>query len=386
MAIHTAGFTLKWYQEAAAGRFDFPPSGGVIQLKKMPRFLFLALFTVLAFAQNPADLFNKPPAEVDEALRARIKEFHQYHVTQEFRKAEKLVAEDSQDFFYTHNKPHYLSFEIRSITYFDDFTKARAVVLCEQFVAMPGFLDKPLQVPTPSSWKLVDGKWYWYVDKAELDKTAFGSFKSGAGGSPSALPTSIPTTPDFAMNLVKADRQSMSLKPGQSEQVTITNGAAGFMSLSIQGAVPGVEAKLDNPILKAGEKAVLTLRAGEGARSGALGIRVEQTGEMLPLQVRVESVPATAVTARAVKTDRQSVNLKVGQTVLVTIDNGTAEDVSITLQGQIPGVDAKLDRTVLKAGEKAQLSMLAGRGASSGVLSIRVDKSGEVLPVQVTVM
>jgi uncharacterized cupredoxin-like copper-binding protein len=352
----------------------------------MPRFALLALFTALAFAQNPADLFNKPPADVDEALRARIKEFHQYHVTQEFRKAEKLVAEDSQDFFYSHNKPHYLSFEIRGITYSDNFTKARAVVLCEQYVPMPGFMDKPLQVPTPSTWKLVDGKWYWYVDKADLDKTAFGTFKAGAGAGPSGLPTSIPTTADFAMNMVKADRQSLNLKPGQSEQVTVTNGAAGYMSLSILGGAPGVEAKLDRAVLKAGEKAVVTLRAGENARSGALGIRVEQTGEMLPIQVSVESIPATSGAAKVVKADRRSVSLKTGQTEQVTIANGTAGDVSISLEGEIAGVEAKLDRTVLKAGEKAVLTMLCGRGANSGVLTVRVKNTGEVLPIQVTVM
>src|SRR5215467_6968213 len=148
----------------------------------MLRIASFTLFAALAFAQNPADLFNRPPADVDEALRARIKEFYQYHVTQEFRKAEKLVAEDTQDFFYDHNKPHYLSFEIRSITYSDDFTKAKAVVICEQFVAMPGFTDKPMQVPTPSTWKVVDGKWYWYVDKKEFDKTPFGTLKAGAPG------------------------------------------------------------------------------------------------------------------------------------------------------------------------------------------------------------
>jgi len=352
----------------------------------MPRFAFLALFTAVAFAQNPADLFNKPPAEVDEALRARIKEFYQDHVTQEYRKAEKqVVAEDSQDFFYSHNKPHYLSFEILSIKYLDDFTKARAVVLCEQFIAMEGFLDKPMKIPTPSTWKVVDGKWYWYVDKAELDKTAFGMFKA-APGTPGSLPAAIPTTPDFAMNLVKADRQSVTLKPGQSEQVTITNGAAGYMSLAIQGAVPGVEAKLDHNPLKAGEKAVLTLRAGENATSGALGIRVEQTGEQLPIQVSVESAAANPAATKAVTVDRRSVTLKVGQTEQVTISNGTAGDIRISLEGSVFAVEAKLDRTVLKPGEVAKLTVLAGRSANSGVLSIRVQQTNDVLPIQVIVM
>jgi hypothetical protein len=252
----------------------------------MLRSAFLALCAAAAFAQTPADLFNKPPVEVDEALRARIKEFYQYHVNQEFRKAERLVAEDSQDFFYDHNKPHYLKFEIRTIVYSDNFTKARAVVLCEQYVNMPGFMDKPLQVPTPSTWKLVDGKWYWYVDKAEFDKTAFGQFKAGPGQSSGGLPA-IPTTPDFAMNLVKVDRQSVLVKPGQPEQVIITNTAQGMVTIGLQGTVSGVEASLDHTVLKAGEKATLTLRPGENLRPGTINIQVQPTSEVIPIRVTV---------------------------------------------------------------------------------------------------
>src|SRR5262245_19462395 len=100
----------------------------------------LILFVILAaalLAQAPADLFNKPPVEVDAALRARIDEFYGYHVIQQFRLAEALVAEDTKDFFYSHNKPLYLSFQISRIEYSKDFTKAKATVIGEQFVMMP---------------------------------------------------------------------------------------------------------------------------------------------------------------------------------------------------------------------------------------------------------
>jgi hypothetical protein len=254
----------------------------------MLRSVLLALFAVAAFAQNPADLFNKPPADVDEALRARIKEFFQYHVTQEYRKAEKLVAEDSQDFFYNHNKPHYLSFEIRTVTYSDDFTKAKVLAMCEQFVPVPGFMDKPLQVPTPSTWKVVDGQWYWYVDQKEFEKTPFGKLVGGPGGPPTGLPTTLPTTADFAMNLVKADRQAVTIKAGQSEQVTITNNSAGYMTIGIQGSVPDLEATLSSTVVKAGEKAVLKLRAGHNVRAGVLNITVLPTSELIPIKISVE--------------------------------------------------------------------------------------------------
>src|SRR5215510_5970979 len=110
----------------------------------------LILFVILAaalLAQAPADLFNKPPVEVDQALRARITEFYQYHVKQQFRQAEALVAEDTKDFFYSHNKPQYLTFEIGRIEYSENFTRAKATMVTEQYVMMPGFMDKPMKVP-----------------------------------------------------------------------------------------------------------------------------------------------------------------------------------------------------------------------------------------------
>ena len=263
------------------------------------RFFVPLLFAAaLVCAQNNADLFNKPPAKVDKALRARIGEFYTDHVKGEFRKAEPLVAEDTKNFFYSQNKPQYLSYEISRIEYSDNFTKAKATVVCEQYVMMPGFADKPMKVPVPSTWKLVKGKWYWYVDQSALRRTPFGEMKAGppvAGGaaapSPS-LPTSIPDSPETAaalfMNKVRSDKSSVNLKAGQTEEVTFTNSAPGPMTLSIPVPLKGVETKFDPAEMKTGEKAVLVLKAGEGAKSGVLKVKVEQTGEMISIQVAVQ--------------------------------------------------------------------------------------------------
>src|SRR4051812_28037877 len=105
----------------------------------------LALFTALAavcFAQGTDKPAPKPPKAVDAALRARIKEFYQYHVTEEYRKAEKLVAQDSQNIYYVASKPRYLNFDIKTIEYLDNFKKAKVSVLCEQFLNGVGFTGK----------------------------------------------------------------------------------------------------------------------------------------------------------------------------------------------------------------------------------------------------
>src|SRR6516164_2005091 len=157
----------------------------------------LALFVCSAycFAQAPADLFNKPPADVDRALRARISEFYQDHVDGKFRQADSLVAEETKDFYFASNKPKYLSFEIQRIDYSEGFTRAKATVLCEQYVMIPGFTDKPMKVPTPSTWKLVDGEWYWYIDPDSLNETPFGKMKAGPGDS--SGPRSLPNAQDM---------------------------------------------------------------------------------------------------------------------------------------------------------------------------------------------
>jgi hypothetical protein len=256
----------------------------------MLRFTLLAIFAVGSFAQNADDAFNKPPADVDEALRARITEFFDLHVKGEFRKAEALVAEDTQDLYYSSSKTKYVSFEIGRIDYSENFTRAKATVLCEQFIMLPGFLGKPMKIPMPSTWKLVDGTWYWYVDPESLRMTPFGKMNPGTAreSAPKTIPAIPTTVPDYIYQQVKADKASVSLKVGESEQVIVTNSAPGTMNISVTGSLPGVEVKLDRTVLNTGEKAVLTFQASNEAQSGVLSIQVEQTNQVIPIQVAIK--------------------------------------------------------------------------------------------------
>jgi hypothetical protein len=258
----------------------------------MHRLTLLALLAAVAWSQ-PADPFKpKPPAEVDQALRARIQEFFDLHVKAQYRKAEELVAEDTKDYFYTHDKPKYLSCEITKIEYSDNFTKASSVVTCMRYIMMPGFSDRPMKVPGTNTWKLENGKWVWYVDQDALLNTPFGRMKPGdfpGNGSTPPPPSlaNIPTNGDFLMKQVKMDPQSVQLKPGETAQVTITNGAPGPVDLVVYGKLAGVDTKFDRPKLKSGEKATLTFTAAKGAKSGALNVVVEQTTQTLPVQITI---------------------------------------------------------------------------------------------------
>jgi hypothetical protein len=258
----------------------------------MYRIALLALLSAFAFAQSDDPFKPKPPAEVDQALRARVQEFFDLHVKAQYRKAEELVAEDTKDYFYTHDKPKYLSCEISKVDYTENFTKASAVVTCERYVMLPGFSDRPMKVPGTSTWKLVDGKWYWYVDQDALLNTPFGRMKAGdfpANGAKPAPPAlaNLPTTGDFLMSQVKMEPQSVRLKRGESAQVTFSNRAPGLVDLVVSIKLAGVEAKFDHSKLKSGESATLVLTAGKTARSGVLTVQVDPTTQTLPIQVTV---------------------------------------------------------------------------------------------------
>jgi hypothetical protein len=256
----------------------------------MHRFIPLTLFAAIAFAQqgNP---FNRPPADVDQALRARITEFYGYHIKDVPRKAEALVAEDTKDYFYNHNKPKYLKCEIKQIDYSDKFTKALAQMTCDQHVMIPGFTGT-LPVPEPSLWKIEDGKWCWYIDPENIGNSPFGKMKPGptsavANGVPISI-SNIPTTPDFLFDQVKLDQTEISLKPGESATVTVTNGAPGPMTLTIALRPPGIETSLDKTTLQSAEKATLTVKAGENAKAGVLNLQVDPINHSYPLKIVIK--------------------------------------------------------------------------------------------------
>ena len=261
------------------------------------RIAFLsAVFLTAVLAQQPADLFHKAPPAVDEALRARIAKFYQLHVDSKFRQAEGLVAEDSKDFFYSANKPKYMGYEIKDITYNDDFTKAKATVVTQMIVMVPGFVGKPLPVPVPSRWKVEHGEWCWYIDPEELNMTPFGKMKAGPGALPSGggPPASIPTPEEAAKLLagVKAEQTEAEIKLRQVSTVeyTIVNTMPGKVTLSLDPVLfPGITAKLDREELGANEKAHVSVEWRPSAyvpRALEFRVHVQPTKQVVVLRAK----------------------------------------------------------------------------------------------------
>lgn len=232
----------------------------------------LILCACTLFAQDkPADTGPVPPPEVDAALRARISLFYQAHVDGKFRLADEVVAEDSKDAFFAAAKPRYHSFEIVRINYSDNFTKAEAVVSCKADWFFHGKVSV-VSLPATSTWKVVDGKWYWYVVMSNERKTPFGTMhfdpnqKPSTGG-PAAPPPVMPGDPkELAQRIlqsVQVDKKALMLSSYEpsSGEVHIKNGMMGPISLraDINGRFPGLTATLDKTDLKAGESATLKI-------------------------------------------------------------------------------------------------------------------------------
>jgi hypothetical protein len=258
--------------------------------------ILMLLFIGSAWAQNPTDLFSKAPPDVDEALRARVTTYYQAFVDGKPRRAEALVAEDSQDFFYNMKKTQLLSFEIGKLEYSENFTRAKAVVIAETYVMAMGFGSKPVKVPITSLWKLVDGQWFWYITEELINTTPFGKI----GNAPTAKAGGAAPLPDMSkapdlqtlINQVRPDKFDGQLKRAvaSSDQITIVNHMPGTVKLAMRHfALPGLEVKLDRTELKANEKAIVSFHYTPGEEPAPTSVRVEvavqPTNAVIPLQI-----------------------------------------------------------------------------------------------------
>lgn len=259
----------------------------------MYRLVPLLLIALNLPAQVPT--LDKPPQDVDDALRARIKQFYDNHVSRKFRQCEPLIAEESQDDFFVISKPALDSYKIGNIEYSDHFSKAKVVIVGMMPVMMPMSAPKVMEQPFASFWKLIDGQWYWYYNKVAASDTPFGKAKpGGAPGEAGSLSQPPDVTLQALQSALRIDRTRIELSGKESQIVKVTNTLPGPASLSIVcpvGALAdvGITAVFDKKDLKANETASLTLTADPSKRTGPtpLQIIVSPTNQVLNLTVIV---------------------------------------------------------------------------------------------------
>ncbi len=250
-----------------------------------------------AVAQTPAQRFNKPPANVNDALTARAREFYQDHVDGKYRKAEALVAADSKDGFYAATKPALQSFIISDISYSEKYTKAKVTVVGKMMMTFLGMAGPQLMdVPFPSYWKLEHGKWVWYIYQDASRMTPFGKANGKTGGAeandPSQAFASAPNL-EMVLNGVKADRKTVTLGKvaGVKDSVTLTNQLAGAVTLAFdQDDYAGLNVKMEPKVLKQGEKAVLSIETGAAKDyvNRVVRVMVKPSNQTIDIMVRFE--------------------------------------------------------------------------------------------------
>ncbi len=267
------------------------------------RVIQLIFVTAALFGQTPPATSEKPspqaPPEVDAALRARINQFYQFEVEGKFAKALQLVADDTKDLFVGSSKPTYQSFEIHSIRYSDDFTKAEVMLMVIRLLPIEGFMGHPVPTKMTSRWKLENGEWCYYVDpQKDLPMTPFGPLLSGGarvplGGTPSASPVQPPpAVPIPNRHVLIPDRTSVQLKSSgpSSARVTISNASPFFAGLTVSDPkIAGLTVKLDPLTVRPGQRTVLSIQSNGAVQVPktpiTIVITIQQTNQTIPIQV-----------------------------------------------------------------------------------------------------
>ena len=257
----------------------------------------LLLWAAGCLAQDPAALFDKAPPDIDEALRARVTKFYQAHVEGKFRAADAFVAEDSKDAFFEADKPRCRGFEIMSVKYSDNFSRAVAVIACDTDFPMPMGRPMAVKMPLRSQWKTVDGQWFWFlipVSEKEV-VTPFGIRKPQDPQQPAApaAPRVVPMDIETLSKQVKTDKKEVSFDPSSAgvNRVVVTNQMPGSISVSLEPEVlEGLDLKLDRTSLAQGQSAVLSIsyEPAKDRKPSAAVVRVvvSPLGMALPIQIR----------------------------------------------------------------------------------------------------
>jgi hypothetical protein len=264
----------------------------------MRRFLPALFISLSLSAQTSAPALDKPPQDVDDALRARIKQFYDYHVARKYRQSEQLIAEESKDDFYVLSKPELQSYTIGNVEYSEKFTKAKVVIVGAMPVLLPMAGGKIMDMPFASYWKIENGLWCWYYNKEAARHTPFGDIKAPTDSKPGPAPTSLPTAPNVTIaglqSALRIDRTRVELAPGKPQAIKVTNTLPGPASLSVVCPIKplaetGVIAKFDKTDLKANDAATLTFDVDPNAPTGVVPIQITvmPTNQILNLTVRI---------------------------------------------------------------------------------------------------
>jgi hypothetical protein len=259
----------------------------------MSRIALFAVLGAVALAQTEVQPPEKAPAELEQAVRARVNQFYEMLVNHQYRKAEGWVAEDTKDYYYAGSKPEIHKYEVLTVEFSEHLTHAKVMTRVSEPIVVAGFPPTEITLNMPTLWKLENGDWCVYEDPEKIvNPTGLRSKVQAAVDGASAklampqMPKEQPTDSNFVLGKVLLDKREVKLAPEAVEKITVSNSSNGPVTLEPGYPLAGIEATLDRTELGPGDKAILTLKAGKEPGSGFYYLRLMPTGEVLRIQVQ----------------------------------------------------------------------------------------------------
>jgi len=236
----------------------------------------IALLLLPVLALPLMVLAQAPPPEVEQALRARVTEFLQYHVDGNFRKAYDMVAEDTKNSYFNNGKAQLTGFKIDDVKFTDNFTKAVVVATMSKILSFQG-QDFPISMPSTITWKIEDGKWVWYNDVKNTWTTPMGPSAdppkaNNQGGS--ELPKTfddktIAAAARSILQQVTVDKNEITLTADKTseQKVVVHNGMPGSVQLELSAPeIPGFTVELQQSTVRAAGDAPVVFHYEPGAQ------------------------------------------------------------------------------------------------------------------------
>jgi hypothetical protein len=222
---------------------------------KFLKFSLLPAWCFLAFSQDNVPSESAPP-EVDQALRARVTQFYSANISGKWRDAFQVVADDMQNEYLAASKDTYDRCDTIKITYGDNFTKATVRENCHGEYRWHN-THIPATIPLTSTWKLVDGQWFWYYLKPTEVMTPWGLSAippddpkaPGSSGVNTKIETVLKDPASMAKEIlgqIKVDKKEIHLLGYETsrEELHISNTMPGTISVQISSPpVPGFRIK-----------------------------------------------------------------------------------------------------------------------------------------------
>lgn len=237
---------------------------------------------------------NPPSKQAEQALQLRVKQFYTLITQQKYRAAERFVAPESRETYYTQEKPSIKDFTITGVEWGKGGRQADVNLTSLTNVRRATVGQFQVRVPFASHWKLEGGQWMWYLPVVYTRSTPFGPMKvdenaaKQSGLDLEAMVAKGPKPQDL-QNAVRVLPASVSVadKNGSVGTATVENSLPGVVHIYTQViSTSGVVAELSKKELGLGDKATLTIRRIRPAPKGSVVyVRVEPTGQTIAVAI-----------------------------------------------------------------------------------------------------